>query len=276
MSNGRIPIAPVSKFPEGFIRRLAIKHATKDNDPKKIDSKEEWRMLEEAVSRDAQSNLSHWGLLMEIKRESLPIVQISVTPRELLQRIGTTYEINHDNGMKTMASVLTYKGVKALGIDFKEVFKDCGSSNTDWNENEHHWESNPYSIINKKGYLVNLDLYQQVALLKAIAEKLPKDQRDNVSLYNLRASMTVHETVGKETLKGLLGVWWMWTGQRHLRAKYEVEDYPDDAMVNLKALSSLADSRFCFLDVKEEGKWVRVDPNVKFYGAAVIIGARIE
>ena len=277
---GNIPIVPVSRFPEGSLRKLAKSKAGQDNDPNKVDSKREWKELEAAART---SHPLHTKIVDYIKKESLEIVHIDVSLMQvflLLGTLGTIYNVDQHTGDKTVAVVLKHEKVKALGIDFNEVFKDCGSPNTDWNENKYDKEINPNGIVNKEGYIVNLDLFQQVALLKALMEKKPelKKVKDLLGFHSYPGALSVNASLYDDFPFDELPRYTMWGVTKFIPGKYWVAQYPIDPIVSLETLGSLEGNKF--FQVKICDGWVaqgELEPSYLYHGTEmlVVIGFKI-
>ena len=133
---------------------------------------------------------------------------------------------------KTLSVILTYEGIRSLGIDLNTVFKGCEEKEV-FNE----------GTDVKRGVLVNLDLYQQVALLRAIIEK-KQELRDVLGLYNLRGSGEVSKVLRIKGVPSQLGIRWMWTGERYIKGQDSETAYPEEGIVTLSSLPALKWVRF--------------------------------
>ena len=178
------------------------------------------------------STMSH----AELARIQLAVNQVLLarTLPGILSQIGRVYEIPFTDGRKTLSVILTYEGVRSLRIDLNTVFKGCGGKEV-FNE----------GTDVKNGVLVNLDLYQQVALLKAIIEKKP-ELAQVLGLYNLRGSIKVYEVLSKAGVPSQLRIWWMWTGERYIEGQNDEGSYPEAGIVTLENLFALKGYRFVY------------------------------
>ena len=186
-------------------------------------------------------------------------VLVSRTLQGFLSQIGKVYEVPFSDGRMTLSVILTYKGIRSLGIDLNTVFKGCGGKEV-FNE----------QTDVKNGVLVNLNLYQQVALLKAIIGKKP-ELAQVLGLYNLRGSRKVYEVLSKAGVPRQLNIWWMWTGERYIQELQEL-DYPEERIVTLSSLHALKGNRFVgrFIDI---GNWGGTYIVNHYINGAAIFGA---
>jgi len=186
-------------------------------------------------------------------------VLVSRTLPGFLSTIGKVYEIPFSDGRSTLSVILTYEGIRSLGIDLNTVFKGCRGKEV-FNE----------QTDVKNGVLVNLNLYQQVALLKAIIGKKP-ELAQVLGLYNLRGSRKVYEVLSKAGVPRQLNIWWMWTGERYIQELQEL-DYPEERIVTLSSLPALKGNRFVgrFIDI---GNWGGTYIVNHYINGAAIFGA---
>ena len=181
-----------------------------------------------------------------------------------MERIGDSYDVELANGVQTKCSVLTYDKVKKFGIDLDKVFIGCGGKE----------KFDPATDI-KNGFLVNLDLYQQAALLKAIVQKCPKEIQGEIGLYNLRASRDVYEILDE---KGLVAkdIYWFWTGEQYKPDQAESK-YSAPGLVTADKLSKedIKSGRFCYRNVNND-HWFDNDPVNYGNNGAVVLGGLTE
>jgi hypothetical protein len=141
----------------------------------------------------------------------------------VIQQLGEVYESSFADGTKTRFTVVTASGLEAL-LGKEKILSAIndpqnGSKNTDRSYADHS-ASNRTGIINQ-GHIVNLDLYQQVALLKAIEEKTGLTKI--LGFYNINGGACVPNTKANElwNTKRLAS---FWTAEKHLNtdepAKY--------------------------------------------------------
>ena len=89
--------------------------------------------------------------------------------------------------------------------------------------------------------MVDMDLYQQKALLKAIVAKAPQ-LRTVLGFYNLKASRKVHDVYKNKPFVGNANdkIWWIWLAEvfnpAHGNANDPVAEakYPDDGIITLE------------------------------------------
>ena len=198
----------------------------------------------------------------ELARIKLAMDQVlaSRTLYGFLSQIGRVYEVPFSDERKTTAVMLTLEGIRSLGIDLDAVFKGCGGEET-FNE----------ATDVKNGVLVNLDLYQQVALLRAILERKP-ELASVIGLYNLRASRRVYEVLNRENVHNELDIYWIWTGEKWIRG-IEEGSYPKETVVTLRDLESLEGNRFCYRNVNND-YWNDHPPDSHGPTGAVVFGAQ--
>jgi hypothetical protein len=182
------------------------------------------------------------------------------TLQGILSQIGRVYEVPFSDGRSTFGVILTYEGVRSIGIDLNTLFKCCGGRE----------EFNEKTDV-RNGVLVNLDLYQQVALLKAIIE-IKQELADVLGLYNLRGSRKVYEALSRAGILGQLGIWWMWTGERYIVGQNSEWAYPEEEIVTLLSLSALISNRFGIRGLIIEG-WYQGYPNLHNFNGAAVFGA---
>ncbi len=164
----------------------------------------------------------------------------------VLQSLGATWEVRMSDGTRTMACVLTLEGVSRFGIDLNSVFSGCGGPREGFSEKEN---------INKQGVLVHLDLYQQVALLRAIIRQRP-ELVDKVGLYNLRSGKKAREVLHRANAyntHGTRGYMWFFTGEQYKGTRDESR-YAPEGMVKVSELGSLKGHSLCGRGVGN-GNW---------------------
>ncbi|HAR64061.1 MAG: hypothetical protein DKM50_14105 [Candidatus Margulisiibacteriota bacterium] len=172
---------------------------------------------------------------------------------DILRTIGITYDVDHSNGLKTTAVMLTADGVKQLGIDLDTVFNGCSKKT--------------YDV--KNGILVNLDLYQQKALLDAIIAKQP-ELADKLGFYNLKGSKAVYEKLNKENVHNKNDIWWFWTGERYT-GNNKHDSYPAPKIITSSEINDFKNSRFCHRNI-DDGKGYDYNPDFYRNDGAVVLG----
>jgi len=197
-----------------------------------------------------------------LNKKTIAINQVLLarTLQGFLSQIGKVYEVPFSDGRSTLSVILTYKGVRSIGIDLNTVFKGCGGRE----------EFNEKTDV-RNGVLVNLDLYQQVALLKAIIEKKP-ELADVLGLYNLRGSRKVYEVLSRAGVPSQLRIWWMWTGERYIKGQNDEGSYPEEDIVTLPNPSKLKGSRFADRVIGCD-YWFGNYPVSHYDDGAVVLGA---
>ena len=200
----------------------------------------------------------------ELAKVRLAIEKIldSRTLQGFLSHIGHVHKVSLTDGRKTLSVILTDERIRCLGIDLNTVFKGCGGKEVFSREKDV-----------KNGVLVNLDLYQQVALLKAIIEKEP-ELTQVLGLYNLRGSRKVYEALSRAGILGQLGIWWMWTGERYIKGQDDEEAYPREGIIILANMPTLKGSRFADRGLGT-GSWDKNFPSIRNKGGATIFGVQI-
>ena len=187
--------------------------------------------------------------------------------QDQLSEIGMVYEVPFSDGRKTTAVMLTFEGVKTfLEVDdvdgIKEVIRKHGAE-----------IEGGMGIVNEHGILVRLNLYEQVALLRAIVEKKP-ELASVLGFYNLRGSRKVYKVMRKAEAYNKLNAQWIWTGQRHIQGKHEEGLYPEEAIVSLGDLGSLEGNLFCCRFVDDIDFWLAIDPDGHYNNGVVVLGAQ--
>lgn len=109
------------------------------------------------------------------------------------EALGTVYKIP---GTEFTAVMLKKDSVeKELGESLEKFFADCPTHQS-------------YQV--KNGYIVNIDWYQQLALLEAISEKIPKLK---IGLFNYRAAENVAKVLKESDAHKKFQISWFWTGE---------------------------------------------------------------
>lgn len=180
----------------------------------------------------------------------------------VLSRLGRVWEVPFGNGKMTKAIILTLEGVRSLGIDFNRVFIGCGGK-----------EGFEERTDVKNGILVNLDLFQELALLKEIVRLRP-ELREVLGLYNSGGSKKVYEVLHREGVPKELGFRFMWTGEIFTKGIPDTAyDTPKILTVNEIPLLTVGGS-FIYRYIDHGDR----DRSTAYYHSpdlAVIFGARI-
>ncbi|MFC1617036.1 hypothetical protein ACFL2K_02335 [Candidatus Margulisiibacteriota bacterium] len=163
-----------------------------------------------------------------------------MTVKKLFEILGQTktrkftYEVKFRKAKITTACVVTYYGITKLQIDVNAAFKVCGLKEN-FSEKKN---------VNKQGLLVNLNLYQQVAILKAIIAKYSY-LKGKIGFYNLKGSRKAYEVLHEAKLHKE-EMWWFWTGEKYIeKSMREESKYPKENLVEPNKLKG----RFCYRDI---------------------------
>ena len=126
---------------------------------------------------------------------------ISITAEQIIRKLGDSFEAQFDDCIKTRFAVVTAAGLESF-LSPAEIIAAVndpanGGPNTSKTYDEYSG-SNQTGII-KNGYLVNMDLFQQVALLAAIEQKISITNK--IGFYNFNGGACVHKTPAAELWK---------------------------------------------------------------------------
>jgi len=176
-----------------------------------------------------------------------------------LSKLGQIYKIKIGN--KSYGTILLkVENLKAFGIDLNIVFANC-----------------PYnkSYGTRDGFIINIDLYQHIALMRAIHEKAPKLK---IGLFNYRAAKIASDVLRETPIyKESFTDWdWFWTGEKFLKHVYWNEKaYPEPALVFENELNYIDYQDFimyCFGSIEA----VAHKPGLHNPDGVAILGAEIK
>jgi len=222
----------------------------------------------------------------------------------LLDQIGETHEVTFDNGTKTMCCILKAfkleRFFQKLGIKVIDVINDPANGST----NTHGtWDvqklGNILYRINYYGYVVNIDLFQQVGILRKLIELFPQPEEekyklaDLIGLYNLKGSKKVFEALHDLNLPDEKVLQAFFTGEKvneeeiaeygeigtygeyESNKKYEnSEKRPAEGLVFLKELDLKILQEFDFCGRSTIGGGLNISaPKASPYRSMVVFGA---
>lgn len=181
------------------------------------------------LSQERIEELMETLQVLEAKIEQVTKSLPPVEPRKVLEQIGDTYDAQFENGTKTSFAVVTAQGLESL-LGREELLRvinasKTGSSNTNKTYDDYS-DSNKTGIV-KNGYIVNIDLYQQVAILGVIEKKAGLYNR--IGFYNLNGSMCVHQTDAAKLWKAKQ-ISWFWTGEI-FNESFNRRDYKKEGII---------------------------------------------
>ena len=189
---------------------------------------------------------------------------------EFLQQLGMIYPVKFSDGRHTLACVVTLEGIKKVfGCNTDEeitttlntIFQGCGGKET-FNQ--------ATDVCN--GILVNLDFYQQVALLRAIAQKHP-ELADMFGLYNLRGARKVYEVLNTASLHRTHRIFWFWTGEKYVPSQTD-DKYPAEGLLPASSIDKIKGNRFCVRDINYV-HWDNDDPDYHGDDGAFVLGGYV-
>lgn len=196
------------------------------------------------------------------KRESFLKVQLSSAPINLpekkdLDALGTVYPLT---GTNFDAVMLRKEEVEFfLQKKLEDVFAECPANRS-------------YEIQN--GYIVNIDLHQQKALLEAINQKNPKLK---LGFFTRQAADKVCEILNRAQVHKRSNIWWFWTGEKLNAPVLDIEkkdlDFTEYHLVFEDRLQNLDQHRFAFRFIGGGLKYYFA-PGQLNTQTAVVFGAR--
>ena len=176
--------------------------------------------------------------------------------REILNEIGEVHKIRREGEKETIVTVLREDKLKKI-IDMGKVFSKCARKK--------------YS--ERDGLIVDVDLYQQQAILESIIDRYP-EMREKIGFTNLRGSRKVYEVLNKAGVhKRLPNEWgWFWTGEKYLGHRDESK-YPSEGIITATRFNISSVDRFCIRRVYYDD-WSDDDPDFcnGYFGVVVLEG----
>ncbi len=180
--------------------------------------------------------------------------------RALLAQLGEVYEVPLGKNKNSVAVVLKLAEVKRfLGIeDLTEVFVGVEGLRQESGE--------------KNGFIVDVDLHQQKALLAAIVNvgaihELPLH---SLGFYNLRGSRKLYDVLNAQGFYGRTNILWIWTGEKYVPNQAE-DAYPEPEILTLDSIGEIRDGRFCLRYVGN-GLWYDDAPVDRLDDDGVVFG----
>jgi len=177
-----------------------------------------------------------------------------------------------------------------LGINLIDVINDPKNNSPNNNKimkpRNYHSRTMLSKFISRKGYIIELDVYQQVWILKKLIEYFP-ELKKSIGFYNIRGSKKVFEALSELEISGNWGIRKMFTGESYLEPEFlkggdfnsflNSSNRPVEGFifVNNKNLSRLAKKRFIFGDL-QDGGFSSSKPYDFAYRAGVVLGTKIE
>lgn len=170
-----------------------------------------------------------------------------------LSKLGAVYEVKIGN-KKYDAVMLKVSSLKEWGIDLETVFKDC-----------------PYNkeYSTRDGFIVDVDLYQQAALLKALNKKNPKLK---IGMFNHLAAEDVYKALNKANVHNKSDIWWFWTGEK-FPGNWNEKSFAKPGLVFANNLEDIEGSRFVVRRI-DYGYADTYDPVLHYLNGAVVFGAQ--
>jgi hypothetical protein len=169
-----------------------------------------------------------------------------------LSKLGEIYEVKTGN-KKYDAVMLKVSNLKEWGIALETVFEDC-----------------PYhkKYSTRNGFIIDIDLYQQAALLKAINKKNPKLK---IGMFNHRAAGDVYKVLYNAGVHNKSDIRWFWTGEK-FPGNWDEKSFAEPGLVFEDKLNGIADIRFVYRNI-DFGRAGYDDPVVHNLNGAVVFGA---
>lgn len=130
-----------------------------------------------------------------------PAPVISPPVQDILNSLGETVDVIHQNGLKTTALLITEAGLIKARINTDKLFK-----NVPWHVflDAGQLINQPYLV--KNGYMMAFDLNQQKALLAEITRIYP-ELKGKLGFYNLPAAQDVSQRLDALNPDGIAGFW---------------------------------------------------------------------
>ncbi len=179
--------------------------------------------------------------------------------RAVLAQLGEVHEVPLGKNKNSVAVLLKLAEVKEfLNVkDLTEVFACVKGLRQESGE--------------KNGFIMDVDLYQQRALLAAIMAKEPR-LKDVFGFYNLRGSRKLYEVLSAQGFYKRTGIYWVWTGEKHVPNQAE-DAYPQPEILTSDSIGEIRDSHFVVRGVDDEG-WGGDHPSFPDVGGGVAFGGR--
>ncbi len=179
--------------------------------------------------------------------------------RAVLAQLGEVHEVPLGKNKNSVAVLLNLAKVKTfLGVEnLAEVFARV--------------EGLRQKSREKNGFIVDVDLYQQRALLAAIVAKEPR-LKDVFGFYNLQGSRKLYEVLSAQGFCGRTGIYWVWTGEKHVPDQAE-DAYPEPEILTLDSIGEIRDGHFVCRCV-DSGRWNGSRPADRVDGGGVVLGGR--
>jgi hypothetical protein len=174
-----------------------------------------------------------------------PVVQESAVEQDtahFAEQLGKVYDIEHGNGLRTKAVMVTTAGLAKLGINIKTLFPN-----------------NKKAMI---GVRKSLTFDQQKLLLEEIVKKRPQ-YTELLGFYNLKASQEVNSGLAGISYCGA----WFWTGE--MKVGNRLAAYPEPAIITGDKVSDL-DGSMIYCEVGD-GNWDDTANALSGIGEGVII-----
>ncbi|HAR63235.1 MAG: hypothetical protein DKM50_08235 [Candidatus Margulisiibacteriota bacterium] len=170
---------------------------------------------------------------------------------QLIEKLGTSYNLNHEYGINTKAVLVSYEGVSSLGVDLSHVFEGLE--------------------VPKAGFVLNLRLDKQKALLDAVIKKYP-ELKEELGFYNLEGSKAVYKKM-REQNDHLTDIMWFWTGEIYTYGKRN-DSEPVAGIVNSDKIGDLKESYFYIRTL--EGDYWDVKPGECSPSGALVLGIKLS
>ncbi len=214
------------------------------------------------------------GLLLDrLKSTGIQPAPVTRAPaagmRRILEQLGEVYEVPLGENKNSVAVLLKLAEVKRfLGVaDLKEVFVVAGV------RQEYQ--------VNQAGFIVDVDLHQQKALLAAIVNvgAIHELSLHSLGFYNLRGSRKLYEVLNAQNFYQCTDIWWVRTGERHnpdygaSNTRAAEKKYAEAGIVTLGDIGEIRDSYFVRRDV-DNGRWDNIRPTHLSGGGCVAFGGR--
>ena len=150
--------------------------------------------------------------------------------RALLARLGEVHDVPLGANKNSVAVLLKLAEVKTfLGVEnLTEVFARVEGLRQESGE--------------KNGFIADVDLDQQRALLAAIVSQEP-GLKDVFGFYNLRGSRKLYKVLSVQGFCNRTGIYWVWTGEKHVPNQAE-EAYPQPEILTLNNIGEISNSHF--------------------------------
>ena len=179
--------------------------------------------------------------------------------RALLAQLGEVHNVPLGKNKNSVAVLLKLAEVKTfLGVEnLVEVFARVEGLRQESGE--------------KNGFIMDVDLYQQRALLAAIVAREPC-LKDVFGFYNLRGSRKLYEVLSAQGFYKRTGIYWVWTGEKHVPDQAE-DAYPQPGILTLDSIGEIRESLFVYRDVGGD-YWFGVRPTDRHDRGGVAFGGR--